>query len=115
MHVGGVLDRLKMTGGVPSEPEFVDRCGCVRQQSRLERRINPGARDDNRASLRTDLVAVHLDPGVDRLRIEELFLRQEAFERLGAQSGFRRQVRMQLTLRANDDETNAPLEFTLEG
>ena len=102
MHVRRVLDRLQMAGRMAGKAEFADRRGPVGQEPRLERRIAPGARDHGGAALRADLVAIHFDPGVDRGGIDELFLREQAFERLRAQGWLGRQMRMQLVVDMGD-------------
>ena len=91
-----------MAGRVAGEAEFADRRGRVGQESRLEGGIDPGARDDSGAALGSDLVAIHFDPGVDRGGIDELLLRKQAFQRLGAQGWLGRKMRMQLLVDVGD-------------
>ena len=98
MHVRRVLDRLQMAGRMASETEFADRRRPVSQESRLERGIAPGACDDGSAALRSDLIAIHFDPGVDRGRIDELLLGKQAFQRLRPQRRLGWQMRMQLVM-----------------
>ena len=102
MHVRCILDRLQVPGRVPGKAQFIDRRGSVGQQARLERRIDPGARDDRRAALRADLVAVHFDPGFDRGGVDQPLLGEQAFQRLRAQSRLGGQERMQLVMDMGD-------------
>ena len=100
-----VLDRLQMAGRMASKTKFTDRCGPIGQEPLLEGWVAPGAGDDCRAALRPDLVAIQFDPGVDRCRVEELLLGQQALESFGSQRRFGGQMCMQ----ARDESVRASL------
>jgi hypothetical protein len=71
----------------------------VLQQPRLERRIDPGARDDLCAAAGTDPALIGVHPGVDRSGIHQSLVDQQALQRLGAQSGIRRHLAARMIVR----------------
>ena len=73
----GIRDSLKVTRRVPRKAELVDCRRCVGQQALFEGGICPSPRHYFRTPLRTNLIAIHLDPSVHRFRIDQAFFARQ--------------------------------------
>ena len=93
MHLIGILDYVHVLPMATGKAERGDRTGGVAKQPLLEFRIGPCLGYDLGAIVGTDLVFVEFDQRIERSRMDQTLIDEQALQRRDPQGGVGRQLR----------------------